>query len=292
MITISVIIPTHDRGVLVSRAIASVRAQTKPPDEIIVVDDGSRDDTENTVQSRFPNVRYLRQDHQGVSAARNLGISQAQGEWLAFLDSDDAWLPDKLALQRATIDACPEARIVHGDEIWIRDGRRVNPMRKHRKYGGWIYPRCLPLCVISPSCVMIHREVFADVGLFDTTLPACEDYDLWLRICCRYPVEYIDRPLITKYGGHDDQLSRRYPAMDRFRIEALLNILNSGHLSSEDRPATEDMLRQKTRIYIEGVRRRGRHEEADTLAARIGACMPATATEPESAHEDTPCSTS
>jgi len=196
---ISVIIPTHNRRALVSRAIASVEAQTEPPEEVIVVDDGSDDGTETDIRSRFPNVRYLRRDHQGVSAARNFGIGIAKGQWLAFLDSDDVWLPDKLAQQRARIEARPKARIVHGDEIWIRNGHRVNPMTKHQKYGGWIYARCLPLCVISPSCVMIHREIFDTVGLFDTSLPACEDYDLWLRICCRYPVEYIDRPLITKY---------------------------------------------------------------------------------------------
>lgn len=269
MTTISVIIPTHNRRALLPRAIESIVAQTHPPEEIILVDDGSDDGTEEEIRAHFPNVRFLHQDHQGVSAARNLGIREAHGDWLAFLDSDDAWLPDKLALQRTRIAASPEVHIVHGDEIWIRNGRRVNPMRKHRKYGGWIYARCLPLCVISPSCVMIHRDIFEHVGPFDPELPACEDYDLWLRICCRYPVEYIDRPLIEKYGGHDDQLSRRHPAMDRFRIEALLKILNSDHLSDADRAATQNMLRHKARIYVDGARRRGRHDEADILAARI-----------------------
>jgi len=289
--TISVIIPTHNRSVLVSRAIDSVLAQTEPPDEIIVVDDGSNDDTDVAIQSRFPDVRYLRQDHLGVSAARNFGIRQAQGDWLAFLDSDDAWFPDKLALQQARIDAHPETRIVHGDEIWVRDGQRVNQMRKHRKHGGWIYARCLPLCVISPSCVMIHREVFDAVGLFDCSLPACEDYDLWLRICSRYPVEYIDRPLITKYGGHDDQLSRRHPAMDRFRIEALLKILGSNHLSTEDHLATEDMLRHKAKVYIDGTRRRGRDEEANRLEGRIAIHFATQAAEPELSGKGMSCST-
>lgn len=269
MTTVSVIIPTHNRRALTARAIDSVLSQADPADEIIVVDDGSDDGTGAEIRTAFPAIRCLRQSHQGVSAARNRGIEAARGEWLAFLDSDDTWLPDKLARQRASIAARPEARIVHGDEIWVRDGRRVNPMKKHRKHGGRIYRHCLPLCVISPSCVMIHREVFERVGLFDTTLPACEDYDLWLRICCRYPVEYIDSPLITKYGGHRDQLSRRYPAMDRFRIEALLKILATDTLSDADRAATEDMLRLKARIYLEGARKRGRHDEADELTTRI-----------------------
>ena len=111
-------------------------------------------------------------------------------------------------------------------------------MHKHAKAGGWIYTHCLPLCAISPSAVLIHRSIFDCVGLFNEQLPACEDYDLWLRICARFPVHFIPEPLIIKYGGHDDQLSRRYWGMDRFRIQALEDILASGVLTEEHRQAT------------------------------------------------------
>ncbi len=101
-------------------------------------------------------------------------------------------------------------RVCHTDEIWIRNGRRVNARKKHGKKGGWIFQHCLPLCAMSPSSIMIHRDVFTALGGFDERLPACEDYDLWLRITARYPVLFTRQPLIEKYGGHDDQLSRKY----------------------------------------------------------------------------------
>lgn len=242
------------------RALASVERQTLQPYEVIVVDDGSCDDTAQMVAREYPKVRYLYQRQAGVSAARNLGIRQARGAWLCFLDSDDEWLPQKLERQTTQLAAQPGYALVHNDEIWIRDGKRVNPMRKHQKTGGWIFQRCLPLCVISPSAAMIQRRVFDEVGLFDTSLPACEDYDMWLRICARYPVLYLDQALIIKYGGHDDQLSRRYWGMDRFRIQALHKILEADILGPEDRAATITVLSRKLCILISGAKKRG-HED-------------------------------
>ncbi|MET0093096.1 MAG: glycosyltransferase family A protein, partial [Sedimenticola sp.] len=206
---ISVIIPTHNRADLLERALKSVQAQTLPPLEVIVVDDGSEDHTREMVSEKFPRVHYLHQPNRGVSSARNLGISEARGDWIALLDSDDEWLPSKLASQKTRLESQPGHHICHTEEIWIRNGKRVNQMKKHTKQGGAIFQHCLPLCVISPSSVLIHKSVFREVGLFDESLPACEDYDLWLRICARYPVTYVEQPQIVKYGGHEDQLSRR-----------------------------------------------------------------------------------
>ncbi len=277
MTTVSVIIPTRDRAALLPRALDSIRAQTRRPDQVMVVDDGSRDETAALLARRYPEVEYLYQAPRGVSAARNLGIRRARGRWLAFLDSDDAWLPHKLARQLALLEAEPHWRIVHGDEIWIRHGRRVNPMKKHAKSGGWIFERCLPRCVISPSAVLVHRSVFETVGLFDEDLPACEDYDLWLRICCRLPVGYVAEPLIVKYGGHADQLSRRHWGMDRFRIQALDRLLRSAPLSPEQRAAALATLREKVRIYTQGALKRGRLEEAARYRALLQAHEAATA---------------
>jgi len=152
--------------------------------------------------------------------------------------------------------------LCHTNEIWIRNGRRVNPMKKHTKYGGRIFSKCLPLCVISPSAVVLHRSVLARTGLFDESLPACEDYDLWLRVSSHFPVLYIEEPLIVKYGGHPDQLSRRYWGMDRFRIQALEKLLASETLSPADQRAASNELLDKIEIYLSGARKRGKLDEA------------------------------
>ena len=109
---------------------------------------------------------------------------------------------------------------------------------------------------------MIHRSVFSEIGQFDTRLPACEDYDLWLRITANYPVLLIAEPQIKKYGGHEDQLSQKHWGMDRFRINALKKIIDSGQLSRENRQAAVAMLLKKAKIYLHGVTRRGKTDEA------------------------------
>ncbi len=268
MTTISVVIPVFNRRELLARALASVLAQTRRPDEVIVVDDGSCDGTGEMVRACFPQVCYLRNTtNQGVSRARNRAIAAASGAWIALLDSDDTWCPHKLEAQLALLARRPELRVVHCDEIWIRQGRRVNPRRRHAKRGGWIFQYCLPLCAISPSAVMIHREVFAAVGLFDESLPACEDYDLWLRVTPRYEVGFVPEPLVTKFGGHADQLSRRHWGMDRFRIHALRRILDAGVLNAADDRAARQMLLRKIDIYLTGARKRGRVEEVAVYEA-------------------------
>ena len=262
MLTISVIIPTHNRRDLLPRAIDSVLGQTHKADEIIVVDDGSDDGTAEMLRQTYPEVKLIQQKNAGVSAARNRGITSATGEWIALLDSDDAWLPQKLERQLETLAQHPGFRIVHCDEIWFRNGVRVNPMNKHQKQGGHIFQQCLPLCCISPSAVMIHKSLFEEVGRFDAGLPACEDYDLWLRICAREPVLFVHESLLKKYGGHADQLSRRYWGMDRFRVRALEKILASGVLSEPNRAATEAMLVKKATILANGAEKRGRSDLA------------------------------
>lgn len=260
---ISVVIPTYNRCELLRRALLSVIAQTLPPTEIIVIDDGSSDATAVMIHDEFPQVSYYCQENAGVSSARNLGIYHATGNWIALLDSDDEWLHEKLARQTAALIAAPESKICHTEEQWIRNGVRVNPAKQYAKPGGWIFKDCLPLCAISPSTVMIHRSVFDDVGLFDTDLPACEDYDLWLRITTKYPVLLVAEPQIKKHGGHQDQLSQQHWGMDRFRIKALQKIIEAGQLSNEHQQAAVDMLLTKAEIYLNGVTKRGKTEEMD-----------------------------
>lgn len=257
------VVPTFDRAEVLPRALDSVIEQTRLPVEVIVVDDGSTDATAELVESRFPGVLVLRQENRGVSAARNRGIGASRGEWIALLDSDDEWRPRKLERQLSALEAQPDLRICHTDEIWIRRGRRVNPRQIHAKHGGWIFEHCLPLCAMSPSSVVIHRSIFDAVGMFNEALPACEDYDLWLRICSRYPVLYLDEPLVVKYGGHEDQLSSRIWGLDRFRIQALEKVLCDGSLSDDDRDSAASMLLQKVDIYLKGARKRGKSSDVD-----------------------------
>ncbi len=260
---ISVIIPTYNRARVLGRAIRSVLNQTLPAHEIIVVDDGSSDDTPELMADTFPQCVYLQQSNRGVSAARNRGIAAATGDWLAFLDSDDEWLPGKLAAQQDVLKQQSGVRICHTDEIWIRNGRRVNQMHKHAKSGGHIFPRCLPLCVISPSSVIIQRSLLDEVGNFDEQLPACEDYDLWLRICATHPVAFVEQPQIKKYGGHADQLSQQYWGMDRFRLKALEKIISLDILNEQDRSAAIETINSKAEILAQGARKRGKTAEAE-----------------------------
>jgi len=266
--TVSVIIPTFNRCDLTSRAITSVLHQTRLPDEILIIDDGSIDSTPETLPGQFPETRYIRQENAGVSAARNRGIQEAGGDWLAFLDSDDEWRPRKLEAQLKSLEETPSFRVCHTDEIWIRRGRRVNPMKKHKKHGGHIFRYCLPLCVISPSSVILHKSVLERVGCFDESLPVCEDYDLWLRITPLYPVLYLEETFVVKYGGHQDQLSRSVWGMDRFRITALEKVIRSGILSPEDRQAAIDILIEKTDVYLIGARKRGKEKEMEEYQAK------------------------
>ncbi len=270
---ISVIIPTYNRVALLERALESVVSQQLPgcveSMQIIVVDDGSIDETEQMVSSKFPRVSYLKQANKGVSAARNLGFKTATGDWLALLDSDDEWLENKLSRQISLLNDS-ELLVCHTEEVWIRNGRRVNQMNKHQKSGGWIFEQCLPLCVMSPSSIMLHESVLSKVGNFDESLPACEDYDLWLRITSQYEVAFVTEPSINKYGGHEDQLSRQHWGMDRFRVIALDKILHEV-LSPSNQAAAVSMLFAKLKILMLGATKHGNQEllnECDNMKDR------------------------
>jgi glycosyltransferase involved in cell wall biosynthesis len=259
--TVSVILTTYNRGWVLREAIDSVLAQDFRDFELIVVDDGSTDDTGQLLDAYDQDLIVLRQSNQGVSAARNRGIAAAGGRLVAFLDSDDLWLPGKLTRQVAFFSSNPAAVINQTEEIWIRNGVRVNPKTRHHKLSGMIFEQSLALCLVSPSAVMIKRSLFDEVGLFDEELPACEDYDLWLRISWRYPVHLIETPLIVKRGGHADQLSKA-PGLDKFRIQALKKIIESGQLEPDLYRAALRTLLEKCTIFAGGCRKRGKDAEA------------------------------
>lgn len=252
---ISVIIPSYNRLDSLKRAVHSVLDQDCAVDELIVVDDGSTDGTANYIRHNFPHIKLIQQTNQGVSAARNAGIKLAKYDWIALLDSDDSWHPDKISTIKKHHTKQPDISLIHSDEIWIRNHVRVNAMNKHQKTGGNLFLRCLPLCVISPSAVVLKRSLIETVGYFDESLPACEDYDLWLKICCQHSVHYIDQPLITKYGGHEDQLSTQHWGMDRFRIRSLWRLIQQGSLSEEYRFAANEMMQKKLKVLLNGAKK-------------------------------------
>lgn len=259
---VSVVIPTFNRRATVPSAVESALRQPEA-EEVIVVDDGSTDGTAPILQKRFGNrLRVLSTAHRGVSAARNHGVEQAHGEWIAFLDSDDLWLPGKLYAQLKFCAQHPETRICHTGEIWVRDGVRVNPCLHHAKPSGDIFVASLRRCLVSPSAVMLRRDLFERQGGFDESLPACEDYDLWLRIARTLPVGLIDEPLVVKYGGHSDQLSRRYWGMDRFRVAALIRLLAAGDLSAAQHTAVVSVVLEKCAVLAKGAAKRDKFAAA------------------------------
>jgi glycosyltransferase involved in cell wall biosynthesis len=258
---VSAILPTHNRGWILEQAVDSVLNQDYANLELIVVDDGSTDGTKGLLSIFGDRIAVIHQANRGVSAARNTGIRAATGELIALLDSDDTWLPGKVTAQVTFFSNHPDARVCQTEEIWIRNGVRVNPGKRHRKQAGMIFERSLALCLVSPSAVMMRKSLLDEVGLFDETLPACEDYDLWLRIAWRHPIHLIDRPLIVKRGGHDDQLSRM-PELDKYRIQSIVHLLDSGVLSHDQSNAARAMLVTKCAIYAQGCRKRGRIKEA------------------------------
>jgi glycosyltransferase involved in cell wall biosynthesis len=259
---VSVVVPTCNRAWCLAEALESVLAQGLTGVELIVVDDGSTDGTPQLLAGYGESIRVLRQENRGVSAARNAGIAAARSGLIAFLDSDDLWLPGKLRTQLDFFAERPEALICQTEELWVKHGRRVNPGRRHRKRGGMIFEPSLELCLVSPSAVMMRRELFERIGRFDEALPACEDYDLWLRVSLRVPIHLIATPLIVKRGGHADQLSRAW-GLDRYRIAALVKLLNGDSLNEVQRQAARRVLRRKCAVYAGGCRKRGRTDEAE-----------------------------
>lgn len=281
---ISVIIPTFNRISTLPRALESVFSQdffeSKVKFEVIVVDDGSTDATSDYINHRWlednPNtgsaLTLIQQSNAGVSAARNAGLNRAKGEWVALLDSDDQWLPHKLSRQFDLISQT-DLKVCHTEEIWIRNGVRVNQMNKHKKSGGDVFQQSLGMCAMSPSSILLHKSVFDLVGVFDESLPACEDYDLWLKISAHYQVAFVQEACIKKYGGHSDQLSRAFWGMDRFRVLALENVLkplNSGvHISAKQQKSVLAMLKKKNQILLNGAKKHQNNSLQADCEARI-----------------------
>jgi len=269
-IHISVIIPTYNRANFLERAIDSVLSQTRKVDECIIVDDGSSDNSSLILQKYQSNVGVIRLDkNRGVSHARNVGMEMASGNWIALLDSDDEWKANKLERQLEAIHKKPDTVFCHTEEIWIRNGKRVNQMKKHQKFGGFIFDKSLERCLISPSSVLFRKSLLEEIGYFDPTFPICEDYDLWLKVSARYAVLFLDEPLVIKYAGHKDQLSLNTSKIEQYRIKALENLVLEQGLKIEDEFSALEMLIKKCHIYLSGSEKREHQNRVQDFRLKI-----------------------
>ncbi|MBJ57316.1 MAG: glycosyl transferase [Rickettsiales bacterium] len=260
-IKISVVIPSFNREKYLERAIKSILNQSVKVDEIILVDNGSSDNTKLLIKNKYPFVKIYNEDRAGVSFARNTGINKAKNNWIAFLDSDDEWKRLKIEKQVKKIFTSKDRyKIIHTNEIWMRDGKHLNQKKRHEKKEGYLFRDSLNICKISPSSVLMHKSLFHDCGMFNGDLKVCEDYELWLRITSKVLVGLINEPLIIKYGGHDGQLSKKYWGIDRFRVKALENlILNYGLNSDQEYWATKTLI-EKINILLCGAKKRKNYE--------------------------------
>ena len=264
---VSIIIVNWNGLTHLSDCLASLESQTFHDFELIVVDDGSTDNTHLIEDQYDGQLLYIKQENKGVSAARNRGIRKSIAKYIAFLDSDDKWLPSKLEEHHRFIIKNPDIRIHQTDEIWIRRGQRVNPKNKHKKKGGDIFTKSLELCLISPSAVVLNRNLFDEFGYFDESMPVCEDYDLWLRITSRERIGLIDKKLVEKFGGHHDQLSNRYWGMDRFRIYSIIKLLKEqgNELGEKNKEVAKKTALKKCRILATGALKRKKIDYANQI---------------------------
>jgi glycosyltransferase involved in cell wall biosynthesis len=267
---VAVVIPTYNRRAMVCEAVKSVLAQRNAKFELIVVDDGSTDGTWDELtqiaavandHAQWEMMRIERTPNRGPATARNTGVAIAAAPFVALLDSDDLWLPHKLNRQIAFMRDHPEYAISQTEEIWMRNGRRVNPGARHRKRAGDLFADSLLTCLISPSAVIMRTDLLREAGGFDEDLAAAEDYDLWLRLLTDHKVGLVDEQLVIRRAGHPGQLSATVPALDRFRILALLKLLAREDFAPERRIKVCEVLSEKCAIYAKGLKRRARADE-------------------------------
>lgn len=262
----SIILPFYNRKNFLTRAVQSIMNQTIFQKknlwdaEIILVDDGSTESQQisieelNLLNTLSLPLQLIQTNHRGVSNARNIGVENSKGEWLFFLDSDDEWHPLKLEKQIEFITKNPKIQIHQTKEIWIRHGKFTNPPMKHLKKSGNLFYESLESCRITFSSVCIHRSLWNQYGGLDKNLPACEDYDLWIAITQNEEIGLVSEFLLTRYGGHEDQLSHTYPVMDRFRLYSLLKRIPE--FKKENLSYVQKVIQKKMNILIQGKEKR------------------------------------
>lgn len=252
--TVSVVIPVYNRTSSLKDAVESVFLQKYPDIEIIVVDDGSDEKVNKNLKPYMSRIKYIRmENNRGVSFARNLGVNRAEGDYIAFLDSDDLWLPGKLEEQIKLMEK-EKTKVCHTDEFWYKKDRFVNQGVRHEKYGGWIFPHILDICRISPSSIIIHKTVIEKSGKFDERLPVCEDYDLWLRIASTFKISYLPVKLVVKRAYMNGQLSLNVPYLEYYRLLSLIKFVRKNcRLSYPYLKAAYSEIEHKYNIVKKGI---------------------------------------
>ena len=274
---VDIVIPSFNRKELLKRAVRSVQNQSFKAWKLWILDDGSTDGTAQEFGEKFSSNNGIQvislETNQGVSRARNKGIEQGCGEWLAFLDSDDEWFPKKLEKQICFAKKNPHYSFIHCNEIWLKNGEILNQKKKHKKQGGRVFIPSVRLCCISPSAVLMKRSLLEELGLFREDFPVCEDYEMWLRVSSGHLVGFIEDVLVKKYGGHGDQLSARYPAMDYWRLKALKPYLKDKNLSHEERGYVRKILIEKGQILLKGYEKHKNFKNKQEVESIIKLCL-------------------
>ncbi len=287
---VDIIITTYNRRQFIADAVQSVLNQTYPYLRIIVIDDGSdcawhnQDALKNVFKLNHLIIRnnrlepdilkapskfrkkiiyfhYIYQKNRGISATRNTGLKFSRAEYIAFLDDDDLWHKEKLVKQIEAIEK-NNSDVCYTDEKWLRNGKHLNQCKQHKKYSGAIFKYALPLCIISASSILLRKSVIQKLGFFDDNFIVCEDYEYWLKLTFYFDVLFIAEPLIVKRGGHINQLSKKYAAMDKYRVAALLKFIYENDLNDEDYELVKTELIRKAGILLNGFLKRGKINEA------------------------------
>ena len=223
---VSVVIPTYNSARYLGAAIDSVFAQTFHDFEVVVVDDGSTDDTESMMSRRFQSVPYVRQPNLGVAKARNTGIEQTSGRYVAFLDADDTWLPAKLERQMTALADAPANRASYGSFIVCSETLTPLTVQRSLQRGRALEDLLLRGNVIgSPGTVLCERSLFSIVGGFDPTLSQCADWDMWIRLATQTEFAYLNEPLVN-YRQHGASMSRRPELLERDSLRLLTKGFN------------------------------------------------------------------
>lgn len=262
---VSVIIPVYNRPVLLEQALFSVQEQTFSDYEVIVADDGSDAPLlAGNIALEIP-FRHLKLPHCGrPGAVRNAAVQEARGRYIAFLDSDDSWQPEKLALQLDAIKAS-DCRWSHTRETWLRGDTIVSQRKQRHKREGDIFEDALVKCIVGPSTLLMERSLFIETDGFDSDLEVAEDYEYWLRVLDNNPIQYVDRELTIKQAGDWDQLSAKYGQIEIFRLLGLVNLLINRSLSDSRMELASESFVKKLAIFINGAKKRNRMEIAAPL---------------------------
>jgi glycosyltransferase involved in cell wall biosynthesis len=253
---ISVVVPCFNAAPYIGATLRSVFAQPGFELDVIVVDDGSTDGSAGVVAAQYPAVTLLRQPNLGAAAARNAGIAHARHDWLAFADADDIWLAGKLRAQWALLASAPAARMVYSDlQLWFSTEPEPSPdflahieklARDPSRWpgpSGWIYPQLLLCSEVATPTVLIHRSVLDEVGTFDTSLPAGEDYDLWLRASRVTPILRVNAPTVL-YRIHGSNTTGRAPARNYRELVIRRALQRWGYRSPDGSAASESGVRR------------------------------------------------